>query len=805
MTTCVAAILVAAALGLYPDERQTLSESRKEICQSVASSIAFDVESGNYDIPARHLNWLARKREDLISAGLRHSSGELVAATQTHAETWQDDFTNNADGCYIVPINLHGERWAEAEFRFKPVYVGFSQFFSVNLLKMLGIVGPFMAIMAFMQLRQIFQYLDPSKAVPPRVRQTLDSFSEGVVLLDEDDRIVLTNSSFASQLRQSNSDLVGRILWEQRLRIAPEDRERIAQLEKKLGALRGLRMELLSEDGEVESVFSVNVTAVTDDADNFHGLMSVFTDVTPLEMNRIELEDSLAKLKESKSEISKQNEVLRYYATRDPLTSCMNRRTFFEAFETCWNEAKSKQTPLSVIMLDVDHFKSVNDTHGHAAGDLVLRGVGEALQALTDDESDVVCRYGGEEFSILMPGASVEEACGLANYVREHIESMVFENFQVTASFGVSELSFGAADSHELLEQADKSLYVAKRGGRNRVERYDLLPEESTESSEEAPEAVPTEKTIPFPAVSALCSALTYRDPQTGMHSQRVSRYAALLAQQSLGPREVYTIEIAALLHDLGKIGVPDSILLKPDRLTEQEWEVMEKHDRIGVEIVSQAFQNKRLTEIIELHHTRYDGQGNPDGLYGDALPIGARILTLVDAFDAIVSDRPYRKGRSIEEAKVELRRCAGEQFDPHLVEQFIEMIESGSIESELQDAQSEIPHEMAICIGGQLESLIEAAQAGNAKHFQSLLHRLCDFAKKSNVASIVEATQKTAQQTSEATQLNDLLDNAFELVAACRDVRAVSLRLDDEIDDADNKLMQKDKQHETLAQPAGS
>ncbi|MEZ6087269.1 MAG: diguanylate cyclase [Pirellulaceae bacterium] len=771
----VAAILLAALVGVVPDERSYQATSRKRLCEAVATSVSYLV--GKHDLRqiGSELEVLASRNEDLISVGVRRSDGLLVVEIGRHRDRWSKAYEDQSDGCYVVPINSEVGRWGTLELHFKPLYAGTERFLSPSLIKLSGFVIVLVGVSCWMHLNRILRFLDPNRSVPPRVREALDNFAEGVVVLDPSDRIVLANDTFAKYVRRPQDELTGMILWDLPWEV-DEDPDTEASV-KFAQRYRGRNMRLKDDAGKVVAIFSVNSSPVLDDQQHSQGLMMAFTDVTPLEQSRAAFELTLQDLNRSRQEITQQNEELRYLATRDPLTSCINRRTFFELFEKHWKNASEKRIPLSAMMVDIDFFKSINDTYGHSAGDEVLRQTGALLNKLAD-KNDVVCRYGGEEFSILLPGSQLDAAEQLAEKIRVEMSNLEFDGFKITASLGLSEHSLQAADPQGLLDQADKCLYVAKRNGRNQVVRFDTVPEDLIVDESKISRVKPSDTvalagpTIPYPAVTALVSALTYRDQQTGTHSVRVSSYAAMLAQRSLSPSQVYVIEIAALLHDIGKIGVPDAILLKPGKLTDEEWLFMAKHDHIGVEIISRSFKHPGLTDIVRYHHFKYGGPSSEgQSIRGTDLPIGARILTIVDSFDAMVSDRPYRKGMPVEKAIAELRACSGTQFDPQLVEEFISLIEVSGVIRE-RPAAGVYSADVALHIGEQVERLVEAADSGDAATFVALAERLRQTAEQHDVADIANAAKQAIESASEDQQIERLVQESFELLSVCRAMR---------------------------------
>ncbi|TWU01372.1 diguanylate cyclase [Neorhodopirellula pilleata] len=773
---CIAAILLAHLAGLIPDERVYQVANRAKLCEALSANISACV--GDYDLQkaGKQFELFATQNPDLISVGLRRHNGDLVVAVGSHAETWNDLAVGHQDGIYVVQIENTKTKWGQIEIQFSPIYAGANQYVSPSLAKLLSFVAMLVGLACWLHLRRILRYLDPNKSVPPRVREVLNSFAEGVIVIDTEDRIVLANQSFAKYVGKTQEELLGSGLYDLAWRIS--EAPNCSTTEIPAGTVHGTQMQLADANGQIRSIFSVNSSPVLDDEGKYKGVMMAFTDVTPLERNRSALLSTLEELSVSKKEITKQNEELRYLATRDPLTSCINRRTFFELFEEHWSEATNSNIPLCGMMVDIDFFKSINDTYGHSMGDEVLRQTGALLNKMTR-KNDVVCRYGGEEFAILMPGLDIADAEAAAESIRIRMSEMQFPDFTITASLGISAFSLGAAAPQDMLDQADKCLYVAKRNGRNQVVRFDTVPadlivDESKISRTKPAEEASVAPSIPYSAVTALFSALTFRDHETAMHSNRVSTYASLLAQRVLSPKDVYVVETAALLHDIGKVGVPDAILLKPEALNAEEWEFMEKHDRIGVEIIRHSFKNQGLTDIVKYHHYRYGGVqcSEKQKFWGEDIPIGSRILTIVDSFDAMVSDRPYRKGMGVTSAVAELRRCSGSQFDPVLTEYFIEIVESGALQVELNSGVSS-DGDVLLAIGEQIERLVEAADDGDGQSFVALAERLRQTADRFQIGIVSEAASNAIAVTNEDAQVETLVKQSFELLAACRIMRA--------------------------------
>ena len=764
-------LTLAHLLNVIPSPKQAEIRRKAVICEFLAITSSLLAQHQHDEIIERNFNATVERYPEIVSACIRRESGTVMHQIGDHQAHWQLAADSRSTRNNIsVPIQNGDQLWATVELSFEDEK-GLVATLHRHPFILLGIVTVILNGLFFRwYLLRAFNYLDPSKSVPTHVRSTLDTFSEGVVVLDNDQRIVLANDKFKQHIGKTDQELLGRgiddLPWkdvEGSLKTRWQTSETCS----------GMRLGLQHQDER--RTYLVNASAILSSDGERKGTIASFDDITPLEQKREELSEMLAKLQSSKDELKDRNKELQYLATRDPLTGCINRRTFFEMFEKQWTASQRYQRPLTCFMVDIDHFKSVNDNHGHSVGDEVLRRVAGAIQG-TAREADIVCRYGGEEFCILLPETDTDEACLAAERIRCAVEQLVFDNLSVTASFGVSSIDFGASDPQELLDQADKCLYVAKRAGRNQVVRWDDVPgdvseiEDDLDDNVQVPVSKSDDVSIPYPAVASLLSALAYRDAQTAAHSTRVAELCVATAAGLLSVKRTYELEVAALLHDIGKIGVPDSILLKPGPLTPEEWETMELHDRIGVEIVEASFSNQRLVDIMRYHHATFSGSPDtPHFPAGQDIPIGARIVAIADAYDAMVSDRVYRKGRPPEQAFEELRRCAGTQFDPGLVERFI------SIAREHQSVSLPIgSKQTALQIGLQIERLAQAVDDQDSAGIRALAVRLEQTAARGGIHEIECVAAEIREATDEDTDLYGLLQLVDQLMNLCRSVQNV-------------------------------
>jgi diguanylate cyclase (GGDEF)-like protein len=363
----------------------------------------------------------------------------------------------------------------------------------------------------------------------------------------------------------------------------------------------------------------------------------------------------------------------RIRANTDELTGLYNHRHFHERLEQEIARGSRFGSTFSLIMLDIDLFKAYNDIYGHLAGDQVLRKVGKYIES-SIRSIDLAFRYGGEEFTIILPEARLDDAYKVAERIRKTIESKTSSRaMPITVSLGLANWPNDGVMKEEIIGRADVALYRAKQTGRNRAcLSSDILKPETPLIGAEL-EAKPKALSI----IYALAATVDAKDSYTYGHSRKVSEYSVAIAEALKLPQDrITTIRAAGLLHDIGKIGIPDSILKKRTPLTEEEWKPIRAHPELGVEILRHVIDLVNCLPAILHHHEHLDGSGYPAGLNGDSIPLEARILAIADAYDAMTSPRPYRDRLSSDEAINELRRCAGTQFDPSLVEVFCKIVQ---------------------------------------------------------------------------------------------------------------------------------
>lgn len=365
-------------------------------------------------------------------------------------------------------------------------------------------------------------------------------------------------------------------------------------------------------------------------------------------------------------------------ATTDSLTGLSNHRTFQERLSEELSRAERYFKVLSLIMLDIDHFKSFNDTYGHQTGDEVLKGIAKIISSNIRDV-DFSARYGGEEFMVILPETGCEDAAAIAERIRLKVAKNPFtieggEGVRLTISAGIGCYPEDAKSKKELIKKVDKALYFAKNHGRNRVCTFQ-------ETVRDTIKEIPAEldNILKDPAlkdIETIAMGIDAKSHYTKGHSIEVAAYAVMLGKQiRLRETQIESLRIASILHDIGNVGIPDYILNKPGPLTPEEKSIIQGHPGLAEMVLKKYPHIEEILPAILYHHERFDGKGYPLGLRAEEITLPARILSVVEAYQAMISSRPYRRRMSKEEAIEEIKKESGTQFDPMVVNAFVKLL----------------------------------------------------------------------------------------------------------------------------------
>ena len=363
-------------------------------------------------------------------------------------------------------------------------------------------------------------------------------------------------------------------------------------------------------------------------------------------------------------------------ATVDGLAGLYNHRYFQQRLGEELNRAERFNSPLSLVMMDIDYFKKYNDSQGHPAGDKVIQVLGQIIKRNIRGV-DIAARYGGEEFAIILIDTVPETAYSVCERIRQEVEGFPFEGRDtqpggiLSVSAGIATAPFNATRQDDLIKMADDALYKAKNTNRNKVViYYSELDELKHVVNEAEHERINTIKTF--------ISMINSKDKYTYGHSERVARYALHIAEaMDLDESTLKTIKIGAYLHDIGKIEIDRELLNKTGELSPDELGLLQRHPEWGAEIVKSVHSLVEVAPLVLYHHESFNGDGYPAGLAGEEIPLSARILKVADCFDAMTSLRPYQRKMTFQQAREELVRCSGTDFDPAIVEAFLRTLEN--------------------------------------------------------------------------------------------------------------------------------
>lgn len=383
---------------------------------------------------------------------------------------------------------------------------------------------------------------------------------------------------------------------------------------------------------------------------------------------------------------------LKELGLKDPQTGLYNYRYLIERLGSEFERARRHILPLSIIMLDIDYFKSINEVYGHEYGDSIIKEFAGYLKKCSR-ANDIIVRHGGEEFIALMPDTDKNGAGTFGRRLLELLKEHTFDRkgnrIKLKISMGLASFPENGVDTASgLLNAVDKAMRQAKEKGGNRLSFYssvtareikDIVADGGKGNVEKLKSRLLKMKNradqVVLESIFAFAKAVEARDYYTGKHSENMVSIATEIGKRMrLGDKDIDHIQYAAMLHDLGKIGIEDKILRKRSSLNAVEMEKIRRHPQIGAEIVRDIHFLKEVVPMILYHHERFDGMGYSMGLRGKAIPLGARIIAIADVYQALISDRPYRKAYSKEEALKIIKEGAGTQFDPEIVKAFIQI-----------------------------------------------------------------------------------------------------------------------------------
>jgi diguanylate cyclase (GGDEF)-like protein/PAS domain S-box-containing protein len=458
-----------------------------------------------------------------------------------------------------------------------------------------------------------YRYLSMGEFVPINYESIIENINDSVIVLNKKDEVNFMNRP-AQDLFSANPDFMGKHISSLWPGYSPSLN----------GGQSEAKKDTMINAGGRDKYFDVSLTPVRIRQKEIAGKLLVMEDIT----DRKEYEDKI-----------------KYMSFHDYLTGLYNRAFFEEELARLNVE---RNLPLSIVMGDVNGLKMINDTYGHEKGDELLKKAAEILKQ-SFRKSDIISRWGGDEFIILLPLTDYSTAEEIAGRVKKTCSQHDTEDMPVSISLGTAIKVKEDESIEEILKSSEDKMYTDKMSDEKR-----------------------THRTI----ISSIEKTLDEKKYETEGHVKRMEGLALLLGKNlKLSQTELDELTMLSALHDIGKIAVADSIILKPGKLSPEEWEMVKKHPEVGYRIAKSSVDLAAIADAILYHHENWDGSGYPEGIKGTEIPLMARIISIVDSFDAMTSDRPYRRAFSREQAIKEIKKDAGIKFDPELVEAFLKIV----------------------------------------------------------------------------------------------------------------------------------
>jgi diguanylate cyclase (GGDEF)-like protein len=478
LSLTISLIFIAYSFGFFPNEERAALEARANISEALALQLANLAGRNEADAIKDTIDAVVGRNGDVLSIAVRRVDGKLLVGTGDHDSRWTERADGKSTATQVQIPLLNGDvPTGNIEILFRPLAAGKSFFgLPATLIGFVGFVGIAGFVGYFLILKRALWELDPSRAIPERVKAAFDTLAEGVLIMDESEHVLLANEAFVNNIFKSPKSLIGvragslpwaaagagEFPWQTAMRIAQP--------------VLGIPMAIGSSAGDSRRLL-VNATRIVDGRGIARGVIATFDDVTLLHRTNEQLNISIAQLHSSQAKISEQNRQLQFLASSDPLTGCLNRRTFFEKAEQAFKRALGEHQSMSFFMVDADYFKRINDRFGHVVGDKVLVGLAEVLKRACS-EGDLLGRYGGEEFCIAATGLTELGAERLAERMRLAVADMTSwlpNGERVTISIGIASLGITRCAMADLVKRADEALYAAKTAGRNRFVSWEKM------------------------------------------------------------------------------------------------------------------------------------------------------------------------------------------------------------------------------------------------------------------------------------------------------------------------------------------
>jgi len=473
-------LLADVFFGLVPDRDAQTRALRKNVAEALAIQVAALLQHDDPRALQATFDAVVARGQDLRSLAVRRADGAILVQAGNHGAHWKPmaESERSRPEQVIVALSADGVRWGTFEMAFAvdaagPV-VRWLREPMVMLLLFMTVVG---TLVFGLYMRRALQHLDPASVIPERVQGAFDAMCDGIVVLDHRGRTLMTNKAFRALHPEAAALRAGSQLSQLRWLAAGFRSDSATHpWNRAMGERAANTGETVAvgEEGDKVRQLVVSCSPITDPSGSVRGCLATFNDVSELQRANDALRGALDQLSQARDEMQRKNEELERLSTRDSLTGCLNRRAFFSAFEPRLQSARASGSTVACLMIDIDHFKAVNDNHGHGIGDRVIQEVARVLEG-SFRPTDLVCRYGGEEFSVVLPNVTRGHALVVAEHVRQRVQAECAaavpeaSGLAVTISVGVALTGSAPTTATLVIDRADRALYRAKRGGRNRV------------------------------------------------------------------------------------------------------------------------------------------------------------------------------------------------------------------------------------------------------------------------------------------------------------------------------------------------